>query len=91
MDGGLTFLPQPCVADCSASLTTSTKDGGANTTAVLEIVAVVEGAAAVVEFDAVLIGIRGAGTFVLLPSGRRTGAKARLADHPTRDKTYGGF
>lgn len=111
MEGGLTFFPQPWVCGWVAGSSWesgagadvgfgSTRAGGAKTTAVLEIV----GMAA--EVDAVEIAVataaptgnRGAAGLAFCAVLRRTGAKARLADHPgghrhiaagRRDKKHG--
>lgn len=91
MEGGLTFLPHPWVCGwlaCAGSsfLAGSTRAGGAKTTAVLEITAGDD----IVAVDACAwamaapTGRRAAVGFGFGGGFRRTGAKARLADHPGR-------
>lgn len=85
IDGGLTFLPQPCVAlwvSCGASggaeLTVLFSTGGAKTTAVEERPVPITGTD---ERTAAPAGSRGADAFDFWVWFRRTGAKARAADH----------
>ena len=100
IDGGLTFRPHPCpgAPDDAGALSSdlfdldSTSEGGANTTAVLDIVAVE--VAAEVEVDAAPspgenpAGSRGV-MGLILGTGRRVGANARAADHPERVRAQG--
>lgn len=63
----------------------STRDGGAKTTAVLEMVAdgaVGAAAAVIVAATAAPTGSLGGGGLAFCATLRRIGAKARLADHP---------
>lgn len=98
IDGGLTFLPQPCVCKvvveefCLSSadpegtstlVAVSTKEGGANTTAVDDIVPPVPAIAGVVDVEGrtdAPAGNRGTVDLALAVPGRRTGPKARAAD-----------
>ena len=78
IDGGLTFLPQPCVVAVGASsfgggLLVSMSAGGAKTTAV-------DDKPAAGERTEAPAGSLGAVGFVLLGGFRRTGANARAAD-----------
>jgi hypothetical protein len=84
IDGGLTFLPQPCVAlwvsdaGAGAELMVSFSTGGAKTTAVEERPVPTTGTD---ERTAAPAGSRGADAFDFWAWFRRTGAKARAADH----------
>lgn len=86
IDGGLTFFPHPCAADVvelsvtGSILEPSVVVGGAKITAVLETVAAEETLA--VAATAAPTGSRAEIGFAFLGAIRRTGAKARLADHP---------
>ena len=98
MEGGLTFLPHPCVVvgkfvgwvvggasavNCASGC--GINKGGANTTAVFDIPVVGTFAeAAVVESTDAPAGRRGAEGFDFCMLLRRTGAKASAADHPSR-------
>ena len=82
MDGGLTFLPQLCVAlgvsGGGAELETSFSTGGAKTTAVEERPAPTTGTD---DRTAAPAGSRWVDAFDFWAWFRRTGAKARAADH----------
>lgn len=100
MEGGLTFLPHPCIVvgklvgwtvggtsgpgvDCTSGC--GINEGGADTTAVVDIPVVVTFAEAVVVVSTdAPIGRRGAEDFDFWMLLRRTGAKASAADHPSK-------
>ena len=82
IDGGLTFLPQPCVAlwfsGGGAEFTVSLSTGGAKTTAVEDRPVAITGTD---DRTAAPAGSRGADAFDFWAWFLRTGAKARAADH----------
>ena len=95
MEGGLTFLPHPCVvvgklvvggtSGVNGASGCGINEGGADTTAVVDIPVVITFAeAVVVESTDAPIGRRGADDFDFWMLLRRTGAKASAADHPSR-------
>jgi hypothetical protein len=98
MEGGLTFLPHPCVvvgklvgwvvggpSGVNGASGCGINEGGADTTAVVDIPVVVTFAEAVVVVSTdAPIGRRIAEGFDFWMLLRRTGAKASAADHPSR-------
>jgi hypothetical protein len=79
MEGGFTFFPHPW-ASWAGGFGVSINDGGAKITAVDEMTAF---EAAEVEVSDAPAGRRGATCFDFCACGRRTGAKASEADHPS--------
>lgn len=78
IDGGLTFLPQLWVSGSGAELAVSFRTGAAKTTAVEERPVPISGTD---DWTAAPAGSRGADGFAFWAWFRRTGAKARAADH----------
>lgn len=93
MDGGLTFLPHPWVVGVGCEsvgisiFVGSTSEGNANTTAVLEID--VDPVVLMADATAAPTGNRGRTGLAFCTALRRTGANAKLADHPEEHKLRG--